>query len=58
MSKTSSKILYREKKLGIHLLVTHCLQIFHLMQQKTNFIVTEGQICKDLRQHAMKIIKL
>ena len=30
-----------KKKLSIHLLVTHCLQIVHLMQQKTNLIVTD-----------------
>ena len=34
---------YTEKKLSIHLLVTHCLQIVHLMQQKINLIVTEGK---------------
>ena len=31
---------YTEKKLSIHLLVTHCLQTVHLMKQKTNLIVT------------------
>ena len=35
---------YTEKKLSIHLLVTHCLQIVHLTQQKTNLIVTEAKI--------------
>ena len=30
-----------KKKLSTRLLVTHCLQIFHLMQQKTNLIVTK-----------------
>ena len=34
---------YIEKKLSTHLLVTHCLQIVHLMQQKTSLIVTEGK---------------
>ena len=35
---------YTEKKLSIRLLVTHCLQIVHLTQQKTNLIVTEAKI--------------
>ena len=30
-----------EKKLSIHLLVTPCLQIVHLMKQKTNLVVTK-----------------
>ena len=51
---------YTKKNLSIYLLVTHCLQIVHLMQQKTNLIVTEGKtmerFCKDLREHAIKII--
>ena len=52
---------FTEKKLCICLLVTHCLQIAHLMQQKTKLIVTEAKtvwkgFCKDLRDHAMKII--
>ena len=52
---------YTEKKLSIRLLATHRLQIVHLMKQKTNLIVTEKKItwkgfCKDLRDHAMKII--
>ena len=34
----------KEKKLCIYLLVTHCLQIVHLTQQKTNLIVTEAKI--------------
>ena len=33
-----------EKKLSIHLLVTHCLQIVHLTQEKTNLIVTKVKI--------------
>ena len=37
---------YAEKKLSTHLLVTHCLQIVHLMQQKTNLIVTEGKTAR------------
>ena len=35
---------YSEKKLSIHPLVTHCLQIFPLMQQKINLIVTKVKI--------------
>ena len=35
---------YTEKKLSIRLLVTHCLQIVHLIQQKTNLIVTKVKI--------------
>ena len=34
---------FTEKKLCICLLVTHCLQIAHLMQQKTKLIVTEAK---------------
>ena len=34
---------YTEKKKRFHFLVTHCLQIVHLMQQKTNLIVTKGK---------------
>ena len=30
-----------KKKLSIHLLAIHCLQIVHLMQQKISLIVTE-----------------
>ena len=37
------KNLIQRKKLGIHLLATHCLQIIHLIQQKINLIVTEGK---------------
>ena len=32
---------YTEKKLSIRLLVIHCLQIAHLIQQDTNLIVTK-----------------
>ena len=32
-----------KKKLSIHLLVTHCLQMVHLMQLKINLIVTQGK---------------
>ena len=32
---------YKEKKKGMQLLVTRNLKIVHLMQQKTNFIVTK-----------------
>ena len=31
-----------KKKISIHLLVTHCLKIVHLVQQKTNLIVKEN----------------
>ena len=34
---------YTEKRLSMHRLVTHYLQIVHLMQQETNLIVTEGK---------------
>ena len=34
-------IFTQRQKLSIHLLVTHCLQIVHLMKQKTNLIVTK-----------------
>ena len=37
------KNLTQGKKLCINLPVTHCLQIVHLMKQKTNLIVTEGK---------------
>ena len=51
----------QRKKLSIHLLVTHCLQIVHLMQQKNKLDCYKGEdcmekFCKDLREHAMKII--
>ena len=35
---------YAEKKIGIRLLVTHCLQIVRLIRQKTNFVVTKVKI--------------
>ena len=38
------KNLIQRKKLSIHLLVTHCLQIVHLIQQKISLIVTEAEI--------------
>ena len=38
------KNLIKRKKLSIRLLVTHCLQIVHLTQQKTNLIVTKVKI--------------
>ena len=54
------KNLIQRKKLSIYLLVIHCLQIVHLVQQKTldcyrgkDFM---ERFCKDLRQHAIKII--
>ena len=34
---------YPKKKLSIHLLVTHCLRIVHLMKQKTNLIITKAK---------------
>ena len=37
------KSFTEKKKLSIHLLVTLYLQIVHLMQQKTNLIVTEAK---------------
>ena len=36
--------LIQRKKLSIRLLVTHCLQVIRLTQQKTNLIVTETKI--------------
>ena len=52
---------YIEKKLSIRLLAIHCLQIVHLMQQKNKLDCCRGKdcmekFCKDLRDHAMKII--
>ena len=35
---------YTEKKLSIRLLVTHSLQIVHLIRQNTNVIVTKVKI--------------
>ena len=37
------KNLTQRKKLSIRLRVTQCLQIVHLMKQKTNLILTEGK---------------
>ena len=34
---------YTEKKFSIHLLVAYCLQIVHLMKQKTNLIVAKAK---------------
>ena len=34
---------YTEKRLNMHCLATHYLQIVHLMQQEANLIVTEGK---------------
>ena len=34
---------YTEKQLSIRLLVTHCLQIAHLMRQKAKLIVTKAK---------------
>ena len=55
------KNLTQRKKLSIRLLVTHYLQIFHLIKQKNNLTVTEAKtvwkgFCKGLRDHVMKII--
>ena len=50
---------YTEKKLSIRLLVPHCLQVIHLMQQKLDCYKSEDCMewfCKDLRENAMKII--
>ena len=35
---------YTEKKLSIHLLATHCLQIVHFIQQKISLVVIEGKM--------------
>ena len=54
---------YTEKKTKHErLLVTHYLQIVHLMQQKTSLISYRGKdcmenFCKDLREHKMRIVK-
>ena len=52
--------LIQKKQLSIHLRVTHCLQIVHLMQQnKLDCYIGEDcmeRFCKDLKDHAMKII--
>ena len=37
------KNLIQRKKLSMHLLVTHFLQVLHLIQQKISLIVTEGK---------------
>ena len=51
---------YTEKEAKLHLQVTHCLQFFNLIKQKTNYIVTEGNtVWKGFAktfQHAMKIV--
>ena len=52
---------YTEKKISIHLLVTYCLQIVHLTQENNKFDCYKGEdcmgsFCKDLREHAIKII--
>ena len=36
-------LVQRKIKLSMHLLVIHCLQIVHLIQQKISLIVTEGK---------------
>ena len=57
--KNPERSCTEKKKLSIHLVVTHCLQIVYLMKQKTNLIVTNAKtmerFCKDVREHAMKI---
>ena len=54
------KNLINRKKLSICLLVTHCLQMFHFMQQKTldcyKWEDCMEKFCKDLIDHVMKII--
>ena len=52
--KVILKNLIQRKKLSIHLLVTPCLQIVHLMQQRINSIETEVKTV--WKEHAMKII--
>ena len=51
---------YTEKEAKLHLQVTHCLQFFNLIKQKTNYIVTEvNTVWKGFAktfQHAMKIV--
>ena len=37
---------YTEKKICVHLLVTHCLRIVHLTQQIDNLIVVEAKIVR------------
>ena len=45
LSQNNHEKFYTEKKkLSIRLLVTHCLQIVHLIQQKPNLIFTEVKI--------------
>ena len=51
----------KKKKLSVRLLVIHCLQIVHFIQQKIRLIFTKVKtvwngFCKDIREHAMKII--
>ena len=48
---------YTEKKLSIHFLFTHCLQIVHLTPPKRKLDCYKGKDCmkiffKDLREHA------
>ena len=55
------KNLIERKKLSIRFLAIHCLQIVHLMQQKSKLDCYRGKdcmemFCKDLREHAMKIV--
>ena len=40
------KNLTQRKKISIPLLGTHCLEIAHLMEQKTNLIITEAEIVR------------
>ena len=42
-SQNNPEKSYTEKKLSIHLLVTHCLQIVHLNKQKTNLIIIKAK---------------
>ena len=41
--QNNPEILTQRKKISIHLLVTHCLKIVHLMKQKINLIVTKAK---------------
>ena len=52
------KNLTQRKKLSIHLLVTHCLQIVHLMKQKTNSTVKKTKtVWKGFVKKKISLIK-
>ena len=46
---------YTEKKLSIHLLVAHCLQIVHLMHQKINLIATKERLHGKVLQRLKRV---